>query len=143
MSTVIRESSRTALECALRFISEHMFISFMDNTACLLIAFCRHSFRGRYGLIWRAVFLTQVNKFQCSTRLVNFRSLSYALLYVNSHLSKMLLPYRGTRRRCSAKYLFRSGNSAGWEINYCYRFQLGILHFFKHFEPSWLDFPKD
>ena len=50
---------------------------------------------------------------------------------------------RGTRRRCSAKYLFRSGNSAGWEINYFYRFQLGILHFFKHFEPSWLDFPKD
>ena len=87
MSTVIRhESSRTALECALRFISEHMFISFMDNTACLLIAFCRHSFRGRYGLIWRAVFLTQANMCQCSTGLVNFRSYALSKMFSKLHL---------------------------------------------------------
>ena len=39
--------------------------------------------------------------------------------------------YRGTQRRCSVKYLFRRGNSAGWEINCCRRLQLGISHFFK------------
>ena len=31
--------------------------------------------------------------YQCSTELVNFRSLSYALLHVCSHLSKILLPH--------------------------------------------------
>ena len=64
-------------------------------------------------------------------------------LWVVSVVELRGLLNRGTRRRCSAKYLFRSGNSAGWEINYCYKFQLGISHFFKRFEPRWLDFPKD
>ena len=31
--------------------------------------------------------------YQCSTELVNFRSLSYALLHVCSHLPKILLPH--------------------------------------------------
>ena len=31
--------------------------------------------------------------YQCSTELVNFRSLSYAVLQVFSHLSKILLPH--------------------------------------------------
>ena len=48
-----------------------------------------------------------------------------------SHVFKHLQNSRGTQWRCSAKYLFRRGNSAGWEINYCRRLQLGISHFSK------------
>ena len=35
---------------------------------------------------------------------------------------------QGTQRRCSAKYLFRIGNSAGWQDIYFHRLRLGITN---------------
>ena len=56
----------------------------------------------------------------------------------NSHRKQALKRYRGTHRRCSAKKVFRSAPSAGWEIFNCLWPLLGITDFFKHFKPSWL-----
>ena len=106
VSTVIHESSRTALECALRFISEHMFILFMDNTACLLIAFCRHSFSGRYGLTWRTVFLTQASMYQCSTGLVKLCSIACLLSFIENTATLFRVGFKNIEYLSSTKIGF-------------------------------------
>ena len=50
--------------------------------------------------------------------------------------------YRGNRRRCSAKYLFRSGNSAGRQVINFHRRLLGNFYQFWYFDPSCLDEEK-
>ena len=52
------------------------------------------------------------------------------------------LRMRTTRRRCSAKYLFRSSNSAGWQVINFHRRLLGNFYHFWYFDPLWLDEEK-
>ena len=55
----------------------------------------------------------------------NFFPTDFVFTSERHHYSQV---FGGTQRRCSAKYLFRSGSSAGWQVFYFHRLRLGIFY---------------